>query len=377
MGALVLILVLVGCGDDATVTDAGLVGTDAGSVDSAGADSAGADASGTDGGARDLRLDCDPEASELALEASSAGVATMRSLGDADPAGPDEVGDGLHHLFVGVADEGVTVDSSCGTQGFLVKLHDATSDRVDGGYTISPAPIVSETIVYDRYGMETPSYIRADDRTEYIYYCAIYQSYACRDTTGVKGKLIALRRVDGGAWERVMHDPVPFAPGSTSQCEPEIAFDPDSGLFHLFFIADDGPDAGGLYVRRSADPELFPAPAGGEDELIAPLAARPTAAFDPYDGVWRFTFDAYGGDEIVTSFSETIHPGTIEEIQARSTLVHHSLHDLHPTFHANATDSVAQAVSALFPSPEEVLFFYTGIDSAGTYRVFTQPCSRR
>jgi hypothetical protein len=375
MRVLVMML-LVACGDDGSTADGGRAATDGGR-DAGLADARVADASAGDAGGRDYRLDCDPAATELVLEASSAGVATMRSLGDAEPVGPDEVGDGQHHLFVGVADEGVTVSSECGDQTFLVMLHDATGDRVDGGYRITAEPIVGETIVYDQYGMETPTYVRADDRTEYLYYCGLYQSYACRDTTGVKGKLLALRRVDGGAWERVMHDPAPFAGASTSQCEPELAFDPESGLYHLFFIADDGADGGGLYVRSSADPEMFPAPASGEDELVAPFAARPTVAFDPYDEVWRFTFDAYDGDEIVQSWSPTIHPGTIEEIQARSELVHHSLHDLHPDVHTNTTNSVLQGANAVFPNADEVLFFYSGIGTAGTLRVFSQSCTRR
>lgn len=352
------------------------------------ADGGGADAGEVDAGllckGRDCRLDCDPQETWLALSADDAGIPAVVHLGDADPASPAEVGDGRHHLFVGVSHQDLRPGSSCGrAQEFLVLLHEAISDRPDRGYRLSPQPLVSSTIIYDQFGMETPSYFRADARREYLYYCAIYRSYDCRDVTGVKGKLMALRRIDGGTWERVPQDVAPFAtnPDSgvkqTSQCEPDVAFDADAGLYNLFFIADDGPNNGGLYVRTSADPERFDAPDAGE-RLVMRLAVRPGVAFDPYDGVWRLSLDSYGGTEAFQAWSPTLGPGLEAALGATTGLLHSSKHALHPLIHREGQPgAVSQSVSPLFPDAGEVIFFYTGIGSDDVMRVYGQRCTRR
>lgn len=318
-------------------------------------------------------IECAPEDSWEVLAASSAGNPDLRSLGDAEPVSPEEVGDGKHHLFVGVANEGTNPGSSCGNpdgQPFLVLLHDATSDRIDGDYTISATPIVSDVIVYDRFGMETPTYLRTGDR-EYLYYCALYQSYDCSP----KGKLMALRRTAGGSWERVTHDVAPFGAGSTSQCEPELVHDPHTGKYHLFFIADG--ELQGTLVRTSSDPELFPPGAAGNERVISPVVARPGVARDPHDGVWRLSFNGYDADDAIHSWTSSLDTLEPAEILEHSGILHASRHALHPEIHLDAPAAISQSTSPVFPSADEIVFFYSGVGTSGQLRVNAQRCMRR
>jgi hypothetical protein len=82
-------------------------------------------------------LSCEADATGEVLIAASAGDPTLQHLGDADPATPAEVGDGKHHLFVGVKHGEDPVF-----------IHDAT--LVDsaygpiGTYQLAPDPLVSK-----------------------------------------------------------------------------------------------------------------------------------------------------------------------------------------------------------------------------------------
>jgi hypothetical protein len=333
-------------------------------------------------GARDCRLDCDPNDTWLALSASSAGSPALRSLGDSDPASPQEVGDGRYHLFVGVSNETMSVGSSCGGAGqsFVVLIHDAISTAPDTGYAITATPIFAYAPLpapydFDRYGMETPAYLRADAHTEYVYYCGLYASYDC----GAKGKLAALRRTDGGAWERVLADVAPYYAGSASQCEPDVVWDAAAGLYRLFFIADLGAGGTpGLFERTSKSPELFDA---STEKLVAPVAARPAVAWDPFDGVWRFSTNVYNADDIHQSWAGSLDPTTLPaDLVANDGILHQSLHDLHPSLHDNASASVSQPSSPIFPAPDEVIYFYSGYTGSGSsavLQVLGQRCTRR
>ncbi len=201
------------------------------------------DAAGRDGGhdvnagvscaSGNCTLDCDPAESQVALLAETASDPKLWALGDPEPVPLSEVGDGQHHLFVGVFHEGQG-SAECSPAGKPYGnsfVHDAVADTPEGPYTITAEPILSPTQVdeYDRCGIETPSYLRVDEQTEYLYYCGL--------SAPSKGNLAALRRRNGGAWEKV-GIVAAMLPGQTSQCEPDIVRDPATGLYTLFYMSD-------------------------------------------------------------------------------------------------------------------------------------------
>lgn len=379
----VAVAVLAACPKERSLDDAGEVLPDDGGqelVDS-GAQGAGDDA-GNDGGADSgtpvdagsfrcpdagCSLTCDPLDTWEVLNASGAGIATIRNLGDVDPATPDEVGDGRYHLYAGVAHEHVVGANSWG----VVYIHDAVAWDAGGPYSITSTPVVAQRDSYDFFGLEVPTYVRYDAHTEYLYYCGIYISYS--SDAGAKGQISALKRVDGGPWQKL--GPVaPFSQGSISQCEPDATLDPATGLVTLMFIADGPGD--NIKVRQSANPELFPA--AGETSY-GKYYTRIGTSFDPYSEVWRYSLDIGGYPRplwTAQSYSRTFPPDDAT-LQANGEMLHLGTHDLHPQIHSNGP-FVNQTTGAFYPSPDEVLFFYTGEKGASVdMRVYAQRCRRQ
>jgi len=389
-GLLVYAMLLGACGDDdASPSDAG---ADAGvsARDAADDGSAPDDGSASDAGLScpddNCGLDCDPAETTVALTAASAGVPALFAVGDMDPATSEEVGDGLHHLFVGV----LHVDrDEPGCDRWDAFTHDAVSSSPEGPYVIAPEPILplSQLDDYDRCGVETPSYLRADDRTEYIYYCAL--------SAPLLGRIAGLRRRDGGAWEKLGIVAEPLA-GQTTQCEPDVVHDLATGLYYLFYQSDFMVGAErkfGLIVRTSDRPDAFDSASDVVYQEYGPemgFLTRPSLSLDPYDGVWRFAFDAngYAGtpawpESLIQTWARVPTPSLLA-LSAHGGILHEPEHGTHPGLHLPGRGNVRINGSALYPDPDRVLFFYAGIVTApaggpmtATMQVNAQTCRRR
>jgi hypothetical protein len=307
-------------------------------------------------------LSCNPSETWEVLNATSAGLPSLNNLGDAEFVSPEEVGDGLYHLFAGVAHEDITGANSFGA----VFIHDATASDPAGTYSLPKEPIVSQRDDYDLYGIEVPSYLRYDAHTEFLYYCALNTS----DEVAQKGSIAALERVDGGTWTKL--GPVaPLGPGSTSQCEPDAVLDPDTGTVHLFFIADG--DAPGMRHRESKDPRSFPA--AGETGLSVRYSRIATSR-DPFNDVYRYALDVGGYPTPLSTEQSwtTSFPPDDATLQAHAQVLHEGNHGSHPDLHVDGP-TVLQSAGAGYLNENEVLFFYVGLNGQkANMRVHAQRC---
>ena len=385
LGALAATVVLgaAGCGGD-DESDAGREGADSGAADSGVAGSDGEDAGREHDGSvacarGDCTLDCDPMESTVALLAATASDPAIWAVGDPEPVPPEQIGDGRHHLFVGAFHEGQG-DADCSPEGKPFGnafVHDAVADAPEGPYSITAEPILSlsELDDYDRCGIETPSYLRVDERTEYLYYCGL--------STPSTGNLAALRRVDGGDWEKV-GVVAPQLPGQTSQCEPDVVRDPSTGLFHLFYMSDFEADKDrrfGLFVRTSEQPDRFDPASETILQEYGPDGGltRPSLSYDPFDHVWRFGFDAAGYVQppvrvLVQTWAVSLFPG-LWVWNDHGGVLHDPAHDLHPGQHLEGIGNILAQSSAVYPDSERVLFFYTG--KVPEWQINVQVCRRR
>lgn len=303
-------------------------------------------------------LDCAEEDLVLALTGGSA----FDNLGDADPASPEEVGDGQYHLFVGVQhaeDE--------------VYVHDATASRPEGPYALG-GPLTTVLDDYDQFGIETPAYLRFDDTTEYVYYCGLFTSNAAV----TKGNIAALKRIDGGPWQKigVVAD---FEDGATTHCEPSALLDPSTGNVHLYYGSDG--NSPGNKMRISADPEDFP---GTTERSMTTSAflSRPSVSFDPVQQVYRMGFDVgeypIGIDYAAHAWNDApwFPDALLEDSERHSAVMHVAAHDLHPEVHVPVRGAVFQNGGALYDDSGVVQFF-TGIGTEERMQVYAQRCTRR
>ena len=333
-------------------------------------------------------ITCNPEDTFLAMAASWSGIPNLIHSGDAEPATPEEVGDGKYHLFIGVGNLVINPPEA------EVRIYDATSSHATGPYIMPAEPIINTVDSYDQYGIETPSYFRADKSTEYIYYCGLYSSYA----TDPLAWISALKRVDGGPWTKLGR----IAPSGTdeySQCEPDVARDPISGKIVLFFLNgtedSNGVKSFRLVARTSDDPENFPA----ENETVIikddgfvfsknpdiplGLPGRPSISLDPYSNIWRFSFDVnyMYPKYTMQSWSPTIIPER-SQIESSGDILHSGYHDIHLNLHLDKNDSnapkaaVTSPSSAIYPTSDKIIFFYGGIGTSDELRVNGQICYR-
>lgn len=308
-----------------------------------------------------------------------------RALGDSEPATPDEVGDGMWHLFSGVD---LTTDG--GTA--YVLIYDSTSPTPEGPYTLAAAPLNGDVDTYDAHGKETPSYLRVDAHTEMVFYTG--------DTSHVPlaATVAALQRVDGGAWTKL--GPVaPYAPGETVQIDPTVAYDPATTRYFMIYESltqgDGGAPTLGLVSRFSSDPTSFPAsslhwitPDAATLGTIAP--ARAALSFDPYAHVWRTAFDladypsgGYAYETRQTWAATPLPPA--DALTDAAPFLHDGDHALHPTLHLDGTlctmatcpqGAVLQPSKAIYPDAGEVIFFYSGWSTLPGLQVNGQRCNR-
>jgi hypothetical protein len=308
-----------------------------------------------------------------------------RAVGDPEPATPDQVGDGMWHLFVGVD---LTTDG--GTT--YVLIYDSTSPTPDGTFTLATAPLEATNDVYDLHGKETPSYLRTDAHTEYVYYTA--------DTSYVPfaASVAALRRVDGGAWTKV-GIVAPFAADEIVQVDPTVAFDPASGQYVLLYESLVTPDAGaatlGIVSRTSSDPTHFDpstrqwvTSGAATTGSIAP--ARLALSHDDVGGVWRVAFDLAdypsGGYAYETRQTWTTTPvPPASALTDAAPFLHDGDHALHPALHLDGTTctmstcpqgAVLQPSKAVYPDGGDVIFYYAGWSTLPGLQVNGQRCTR-
>jgi hypothetical protein len=315
-------------------------------------------------------ITCDPTDDWVALEASTAGDANLADLGDAVVVTPEEAGDGNYHMFVGVYHPEIISNG----HGVAV-IHEAISSDPHQPFTLSATPTVPTFDSYDVNGIETPTYVRADAHTEYMYYCAIYYRMVVGSTVNEKGKVAGLRRVDGGAWQKL--GPVaPFSSGETSQCEGEALLDPATHQFALYYITDAAP--GGAFVRTTTDPTLF---SDTTATYVTQAWSRMGISYDPFASTWRFALDdggyvpPYPVQHLKQTWAASPIPGAAT-LTANEGPLHEPLESLHPTMHQNAAGTVFQNARAIYPSADEVIFFYTGIGTSNHMHVIAQRCRR-
>jgi hypothetical protein len=330
-------------------------------------DTAGDASAGCTGGVCDVI--CDPADTWLAV---TRGPGT--GLGDADPASPDEVGDGLWHLFVGVNDSTTSTPD--------VYIYDATGSTPDGAFTLPASPLVMTHDSYDVLGIETPSYLRVDAHREYVYYCAI-ESYA-----PLSASVAALRRTDGGAWTKL--GPVaPKLTGELTQCEATVVRDRASGELVLSYLALNTANGSRAQqvIRRSTDPETFPTSTVSLDhDAAAPYPARLAISFDPISSVYRTAFDVGYPSATQTLQTWSASPAASEAELAAAGVLHDGNHAVHENLHVDGTSctpqtcpqgAVLQPSKAIYPNATDVIFYYSGWSNTPALQVNGQRCHRR
>ncbi|HEY1556596.1 MAG TPA: hypothetical protein VGF94_17290 [Kofleriaceae bacterium] len=329
--------------------------------------------------AGDAPVPCANHTCDLTCDASDTWLAFTRGpgtgQGDAEPATPDEIGDGMWHLFVGVNEgDGSTPD---------VYIYDLTSATPDGTFAQPAEPLTTTRDAYDMIGSETPAYLRADAHREYVYYCAVVAYSPVPSTT-----VAALRRTDGGAWTKLGPVAPPLA-GEATQCEPTAIVRAADGHILLSYLALD-TDSGHVQqiVRDSTDPESFPA-AGATVELdydgSTAFPGRFATSFDTTSGVYRTAFDVGYPYALHTVQTWTFTPAlTQADVDAALTL-HDGNHAQHPQFHVDGTactpetcpqGAVLQPSKPIYPNATDVIFYYSGWSNAPALQVNGQRCHR-
>jgi hypothetical protein len=140
------------------------------------------------------------------------------------------------------------------------------------------------------------------------------------------------------------------------------------------YLFTDGPNIG-VARRTSDDPEHFPAES---EERFHFGTSRPALSFDPFASVWRFSFDV--GYDAPTLLVQSWADSALSDaaaLHARAAPIHEPLHALHAEIHAEAVGALLQSTNAIYPTPDDVVFFYTGIGTSTQMRVFAQGCTRR
>ena len=330
----------------------------------------------------DVASACQGVACDLTCDSSETWLALTRGpgtgLGDADPAGPEEVGDGSWHLFVGVNEPTTSLPD--------VYVYDATAARPDSVFALPASPLGRARDSYDQLGSETPSYLRADAHREYVYYCAI-QSYS-----PLSAHLAAYRRVDGGAWTKVGI----VAPNATDEltlCEPNVVRDDATGALVLRYLSVTSGNRVQERQRTSTDPETFATTTMTttlDSALDVAFPNRLSLSRDPYAGVWRTAYDlSLGNYATMTLQTWSAGPSTSAADLARARTLHDGAHALHPQLHTDFTScdmtacpqgAVLQPSRAIYPNPTEVIFYYSGWNTsppAASLQVNGQRCRRR